>query len=712
MLYEDVLNELSLNKQRRRSGDVIAIPWSLPRLSTVLPGIEQGRYNLISASPKAGKCLGKDTLIRMFDNTLKKVQDIQEGDKLLNPSGGSPNLVLSTCKGIDKLYKVSQSHGINYIVNSAHILSLKSRMIKSKKYPINSIINIPIEDYLDISTTTSYRLKGYRSELIEFDSQTITIDPYWLGLWLGDGDKDGTTITNIDKEVIGYIYNYASKINLKVSIYKSKNHVEKYAIVNDRGKGNLLKQQLQEYNLLYNKHIPNVYKTNSRDIRLKLLAGIIDTDGHVSYRSSGSIDLTLKSERLINDIIDICYSLGYRIHKSIRIINNTNYFRIRISGNKIDEIPLRVKHKKDKLISNKKKDLSTSSLSIKSIGIGSYYGFSLTGNRLFCLEDYTVTHNTQLADFLYVYQPVEWIDNNPTSDITLKIFYFSLEVSKENKIKAAMCYKLYKDYGILISPQKLSSIFSNYILDDKIEEIIKSEKFSSWFTKFNSIVTYYDSIRSPNSIFHLIKSYAEHPSNGKYTYKTISWQNEDKTYTPREVRDKYIPARPNEYVIILVDHISLLQTSTGETLHQTINRFSNEYCLEMRDKWKYIPTIVQQQSADSSRAQFNYRGDTIIDKIKPDSEGLSDSKYTARDVDLMISLFYPKRYNIPNHEGVDLNRIGDSHREFMINLNRNGISNASIQLLFLGSSSYFEELPRELSEFDYLRYEDIIKKQI
>jgi hypothetical protein len=132
----------------------------------------------------------------------------------------------------------------------------------------------------------------------------------------------------------------------------------------------------------------------------------------------------------------------------------------------------------------------------------------------------------------------------------------------------------------------------------------------------------------------------------------------------------------------------------------------------MRDKWKYIPVIVQQQSADSSRAQFNYRGDTIIDKIRPDSEGLADSKYTSRDVDLMISLFYPKRYNIEKYEDIDLTRIGDSHREFMINLNRNGISNASIQLFFLGSSSYFEEFPRGINEFDYNRYEQIIKSQI
>ena len=320
---------------------------------------------------------------------------------------------------------------------------------------------------------------------------------------------------------------------------------------------------------------------------------------------------------------------------------------------------------------------------------------------------------SQLADFLYVYQPIEWIINNPDTDITLKIFYFSLEVSKSTKIKAAICYKLFKDYQILISPQKLASIFSGYILDDKIESIIHSDAFVSWFRRFESIVVYYDTIRSPNYIFHIVRSYAEHPLNGKYTYKTINWQNEDGTYTPRhDIKDKYIPIRPNEYVIVIIDHIGLLQTSSGETLHQAILKYSSEYCLEMRDRWRYIPVVVQQQSADSSRAQFNYKGDTIIDKIRPDSEGLADCKYTSRDVDLMVSLFYPKRYNIDRYEDIDLARIGDNHREFMINLNRNGISNAGIQLFFLGSSSYFAEFPKDVTEFDYIHYENIIKSQI
>jgi len=78
----------------------------------------------------------------------------------------------------------------------------------------------------------------------------------------------------------------------------------------------------------------------------------------------------------------------------------------------------------------------------------------------------------------------------------------------------------------------------------------------------------------------------------------------------------------------------------------------------------------------------------------------------------MVSLFYPKRYNIEKYEDIDLTRIGENHREFMINLNRNGISNAGIQLFFLGSSSYFSEFPRTMNEFEYNNYEHIIKSQI
>ena len=318
---------------------------------------------------------------------------------------------------------------------------------------------------------------------------------------------------------------------------------------------------------------------------------------------------------------------------------------------------------------------------------------------------------SQLCDFMFVFQPIDWLYENKDTNISLKIFYFTLEMSKQSKIMAAICHRLYTKYNVVISPQKLNSVFKEYVLEQDVLNIVKSEEFTNWLNNFNSILTYYDHERNPYGIYKVLRAYAEHPDNGSYTYKTINWQNTDGTFTQKKVRDRYVPVRPNEYVLVVIDHIGLLQPEKEHlNLHAAINQFSNQYCLEMRDRWRYSPVIVQQQTADSSKAQFTMRGDTIIDKIRPSSEGLADNKYTARDADLMMSLFYPYKYNIKHYEDLDLTRIGDNHREFMINLNRNGISNASLQLFFLGSSSYFEELPHTVTDFDYHKYEGIINK--
>lgn len=698
MIYNKVISSLKDNRDKRLKGEIIALPWSLKRLSKVIPGVEKGKYYLITANPKAGKCLGVDTLIRMHNNSLKKVQDLKVGDKLLNPTSNIPNIITSVCSGIDELYKVNQNYGISYIVNSEHILSLKAKSIKNKKYPNNTIINIPIKEYLQIPKTIRYRLKGYRSDLITFNNKNVNIDPYWLGLWLGDGDKDQSCITNIDQEVIDYIYYYANKLNLHVSKYCSKNRTTRYAIVNKNKAGNYLKKQLQFYKLLYNKHIPIDYKNNSREVILDLLAGIVDSDGSVQYRTSCSIDLCLKEKRLFDDVIDICNSLGFRTISSIRVIGNTNYYRMRISGNNIDQIPLKVKHKKANLVSNKKKDLSTSSLDIQHIGKGVYYGFTLSGNRLFCLQDYTVTHNTQLADYLFLYEPIEWFIKHKPEGKKLKIFYFSLEMSKESKILQAISYKLNKDYNISIAPQNLRSTFEGYVLDEKILSIIQSYDFQSWLKAYESYVIFIDDVRSPDRIHSFIKHYAE--KNGTYRYREDG------------IIEEYIPNHPDEYIIVICDHLSLLSPDNGDTLHAAMYKYSAYHCLEFRDRFKYIVVNVQQQSADSGKQQFDYKGNSIVEKIRPTPDGLADCRLTSRDVNLMLSLFNPFAYHFDEYEDVDLRRLGRWHRELYINLNRDGIANAQVQLYFNGAVNEFMELPRELNNSDYLFYMNKINKVI
>ena len=55
MISDLVLKKIQENRERRLRGEVIAIPWSLSRFSRAIPGVQQGRYFLISANPKAGK---------------------------------------------------------------------------------------------------------------------------------------------------------------------------------------------------------------------------------------------------------------------------------------------------------------------------------------------------------------------------------------------------------------------------------------------------------------------------------------------------------------------------------------------------------------------------------------------------------------------------------------------------------------------------------
>jgi len=51
-MIERVIENLEANRARKLNGDLIAIPWSLPRLSRVLPGVRQKHYTIITSQSK------------------------------------------------------------------------------------------------------------------------------------------------------------------------------------------------------------------------------------------------------------------------------------------------------------------------------------------------------------------------------------------------------------------------------------------------------------------------------------------------------------------------------------------------------------------------------------------------------------------------------------------------------------------------------------
>lgn len=300
----------------------------------------------------------------------------------------------------------------------------------------------------------------------------------------------------------------------------------------------------------------------------------------------------------------------------------------------------------------------------------------------------TKQSKTQLTDFMFVNQPVEYIKSNPDCGLDIKIKYFSLEISKADKLAQCMTYKLFTDYNIIINPLNMMSMFKEYTIDKRILDVIESAEFREYFEFFEDKVEIIDNISSPTGIIINAETYAR--QNGKVIYEDVLWDDG----TVHKVIKEYKPNNPNQIVEIIIDHATLLNEK-GMTLYDCIKTLSSKHLLKLKNKYDYSPILVQQQSGDSTTQQFTNRGETILDKVKPTPEGLAGCKDVRQDCNLMIGMFSPYLYKEPEYEGWDLTQLRDYHRELSIMLNRNGRSNITQQLFFNGACSFFKELPNQ-----------------
>ena len=210
----------------------------------------------------------------------------------------------------------------------------------------------------------------YCPKYIEYDEQHVLIDPYILGMWLGDGYSNISSIKNIDIPLIDIWCNYAKDIGLQITksfdkIRDKVNQLETkemcgYHITSGTYSGkmnrNHFKEWLKKYNLIKNKHIPDCYLKNSKDIRLQLLAGLIDTDGSID---SNKYSITQKSKKLSNDIVKLCESLGFftetkLVEKCCTQTGAVNfYYKVELSLSQVTPIiPVVLERKKMNKIKN------------------------------------------------------------------------------------------------------------------------------------------------------------------------------------------------------------------------------------------------------------------------------------------------------------------------------------------------------------------------
>lgn len=381
-------------------------------------------------------CLSEGSGVIMFDGSIKRVEEVKENDLLMGPDS-KPRKVLSLIKGTGRLFKIIQNKNDDYIVNEAHVLSLK-KAIKDKRYPKdNNLININILDYINKSNRWKRNFYGWRSDIF-FEPKEVKIDPYFLGIWLGDGSKNRASIYSMDKEIEDYLIDFTKDIDQEISISLMENNkAKKYNITDKKHNNkNRLISILREYNLINNKHVPDDYLYNSKEVRYKLLAGLLDADGSLSRGSC--FDFVQKNEKLSRQVKYLCNSLGLRctLTKRWKVCTNNGkgnwYWKLSISGD-IHKIPTKISRKKVTNY-NKRVNPKVCSIKIKDAGIGKYFGFELDGDGLFLLKDFTVTHNSGKTMARKLLMPnFKSLDPDELSVLKMKKVGMSTDYKKRSK---------------------------------------------------------------------------------------------------------------------------------------------------------------------------------------------------------------------------------------------------------------------------------------
>lgn len=352
------------------------------------------------------ECFDPDTEVLMYDRSVRKIKDVHIGDKVLGPDG-APRTVLDECEGVDKMYRIHSGTGCDdQIVNSRHKIYYTEYNHFKKTY--TDKLATPLELMKEDLHKSYIKQNRYLKRVHPTDnnvSSDLLLDPYYLGLWLGDGFTNSPAIINEDIEVIKWLSEYAESNGMTTTILSDKNVPIVYLKNKVYNHKNPIKDTLQYYGILNRKDIPDDYLHSSVEDKLQLMAGLIDTDGHFSKRDRIYTFSQCESRKhIVDKLAFIARSLGFKcslhMYKTAgtkHICGNKstcqNTYTLRIIDGLYD-IPCKIARKKHHWIQKRTKRTLTN-FKVSYSHIGKYKGITTDGDHFFVLKDFTVVHNCQ-----------------------------------------------------------------------------------------------------------------------------------------------------------------------------------------------------------------------------------------------------------------------------------------------------------------------------
>jgi len=257
-------------------------------------------------------CLELDTPVLTTDG-WKTMAEVQVGDHVFGPDG-KPTRVTGKSPVYEdvELYRVTTNDGASVITDAKHRwwVRLDRKHKQFKEYTTEELWCRDQGAFLRRHKNGTLELKPGMvqnpraamipdSDAAELPEQDLLVDPYVLGLWLGDGNRTQAIITAHDDDAGFYRAEFARRG------YETTDQATYFTF------GVLgLKVKLRDLGVLGNKHIPEAYMIGSIEQRKDLVRGLMDSDGNVS--KAGQCFFAQKDRALIDQFRELLWSLGVR----------------------------------------------------------------------------------------------------------------------------------------------------------------------------------------------------------------------------------------------------------------------------------------------------------------------------------------------------------------------------------------------------------------
>lgn len=386
---------------------------------------EKKIYNLFGAR-QIGKDLLNSSLLYKEDCEIT-IGEVKVGDRIYDESGNLTSVTGVYPQGKRPVYKMTLLDGRVlycgldhnwYVWNHRKSNGYKEGKKKNGKNPLGGYeIKTTREllvDYRKVRDSWTNKRKNnfeYKyaipnGKAVQYPEKNLLIDPYLLGLYLGDGSNYYSKITTVDKEIENYLYKISESMELQIT----KDGEETFMITagkegNRRSQKNIFHKFLIESNLYQNKHIPKEYLYASEEQRMELLRGLTDSDGYVD--KNGAISFSSSIPKLAEDFVRLCQSLGISVSKKKRksgYKKNGQYVECKDSYRidlYTDKDVFKLSRKLERCKAKKKYIDKMSIVDIQYVFDDETTCITVDNkSHLFLTDGYTVTHNSEIETSL------------------------------------------------------------------------------------------------------------------------------------------------------------------------------------------------------------------------------------------------------------------------------------------------------------------------